>query len=266
VLESETSTARTVGFVYTPQRFAISIAVDYFEIEVNNQVSQLGGGAILGGCYGANNYPNVFCGLFDRNPASDPVAPYSISEVRDSFINVNSQNTAGFDLTVRYTHEFDFGDLIVEGQSTWTTQDEVFLFDPTLESGFDTSDFNGTIGEPRFVGNMRTSLQRGDWTYSWFMNYIDGTSNLQYTDRTASYFGQPNAFYDVNIEGTLYHDVSVRWQGDSLSILGGISNMWDEEPPTVSTGTATRRGNTPAFANQYDLRGRTLFVRATKSF
>jgi iron complex outermembrane receptor protein len=70
----------------------------------------------------------------------------------------------------------------------------------------------------------------------------------------------------VNIEGTIYHDVSVRWEGDTLSILAGLSNMWDEEPPTVSTGTATRRGNTPAFANQYDLRGRTLFLRATKSF
>ena len=266
VLESETSTARTVGFIYTPERLALSIAVDYFEIEVNNQVSQLGGSAILGGCYAANNYPNVFCTLFDRNPATDPVAPYRISEVRDSFINVNSQNTSGFDLTLRYTHEFDFGDLIVEGQGTWTMQDETFLFDPSLESGFDTSDFNGTIGEPEFVANMRTSLTRGDWTYSWFMNYIDGTSNIQYTDRTASYYGQANAFYDVNIEGTLYHDVSVQWQGDELSLLLGVSNMWDEEPPTVSTGTATRRGNTPAFANQYDLRGRTLFVRATKSF
>ncbi|WP_417467394.1 TonB-dependent receptor plug domain-containing protein [Maricaulis sp.] len=266
VLESETSEARTVGFVYTPERFALSVAVDYFEIEVNNQVAQLGGGAIVGGCYGANNYPNVFCTLFDRNPATDPVSPYLINEVRDSYINVNSQNTSGFDLTLRYTHELDIGDLTIEGQGTWTMQDETFLFDPSLESGYDTSDFNGTIGDPEFVANMRTELRRGDWTYSWFMNYIDGTSNSIYTSNTASYYGQPNAFYDVNIEGTLYHDVSVRWQGDTLSILAGLSNMWDEEPPTVSTGSATRRGNTALSATQYDLRGRTLFVRATKTF
>ena len=266
VLASETSTARTVGFVYTPELFALSVAIDYFEIEVNDQVAQLGAGTILGGCYGANNYPNQFCTLFDRNSPTATLNPNSIREVRDSYLNVNSQNTSGFDLTVRYTHELDIGDLTIEGQGTWTLQDETFLFDPTLESGFDTSDFNGTIGEPEFVGNMRTSLERGDWTYSWFMNYIDGTSNSIYANNRASYFGQPDAFFDVNLEGTVYHDVSVRWQGDTLSILAGLSNMWDEEPPTVSTGTATRRGNTALSATQYDLRGRTLFVRATKTF
>ncbi len=266
VLQPETSRATTVGFVYTPQRFALSVAVDYFSIVIEDQVAQLGGAAIVGGCYGANNYPNVFCSLFDRNPSTDPVSPYRIGEIRDSYLNVNSQETSGFDLTLRYTHEFDFGDLTIEGQGTWTMDDEVFLFDPALESGFDTNDFNGTIGDPEFVANMRTELRRGDWTYSWFMNYIDGTSNSIYSSNTASYFGQPNAFYDVNIEGTLYHDVSVRWQGDTLSLIGGVSNMWDEEPPTVSTGTATRRGNTALSATQYDLRGRTLFVRATKTF
>tara|TARA_R110000868_G_scaffold101630_5_gene279762 strand:+ start:41842 stop:44769 length:2928 start_codon:yes stop_codon:yes gene_type:complete len=266
VLESETSTARTVGLVYTPERFALSVAIDYFEIEVNNQVAQLGAGAILGGCYGANNYPNQFCTLFDRNSPGATLGANAITEVRDSYLNVNSQNTSGVDLTVRYTHELDIGDLTIEGQSTWTFQDETFLFDPSLESGFDTSDFNGTIGDPEFVANMRTELRRGDWTYSWFMNYIDGTSNSIYSANRASYFGQANAFYDVNIEGTVYHDVSVRWQGDTLSILGGISNLWDEEPPSVSTGSATRRGNTALSGTQYDLRGRTLFVRATKTF
>lgn len=266
VLAPETSTARTIGFVYTPERLALSVAVDYFEIEIENQVAQLGGGAIVGSCYGANNYPNFYCGLFDRNPASDPVSPYLINEVRDSYININSQATSGVDLTVRYTHELPIGDLTVEAQGTWTFQDEVFLVDPSIESGFDTNDFNGTIGDPEFVANMRTQLRRGDWTYSWFMNYIDGTSNSLYSSNTASYYGQPNAFYDVNIEGTLYHDVSVRWQGANLSILAGISNLWDEEPPTVSTGSATRRGNTALSATQYDLRGRTLFLRATKSF
>ncbi|WP_417484639.1 TonB-dependent receptor plug domain-containing protein [Maricaulis salignorans] len=266
VLAPETSEARTVGFVYTPERLSLSVAIDYFNIEVNDQVSRLGAGAILGGCYGADNFPNAFCDLFERDMAAGAVNRYTVTEVRDSFLNVNSQVTSGVDLTVRYEHEFDFGDMVIEGQGTWTFEDEVLLFDANSESGFDNDDFNGTIGDPEFVANMRTSLTRGDWTYSWFMNYVDGTSNEQYTDRTAAYLGQANAFYDVNVEGTLYHDVSVRWVGSDLSILAGLSNMWDEEPPTVSTGTTTRRGNAALTGTQYDLRGRTLFVRATKTF
>ena len=266
VLAPETSEARTVGFVYTPEAFALSIAVDYFEIEVLDQVAQLGASAIIGGCYGANNFPNQFCTLFDRNSGSSTLNPYSIGEVRDSYLNVNSQLTSGYDVTIRYEHEFDFGDLLIQGQGTWTLDDVTNLFDPNLESGFDTNDFNGTIGDPEFVANVRTQLRRGDWTYSWFMDYIDGTSEVDRYSRTSSYFGYANAFRDINLEGVVYHDFSVQWQGDELAVLAGISNAFDEQPPTISDFGPARRGNIALSGTQYDLRGRTAFLRVTKTF
>jgi iron complex outermembrane receptor protein len=45
-----------------------------------------------------------------------------------------------------------------------------------------------------------------------------------------------------------------------------MSNVFDEEPPVVSTGSATRRGNAPLVGSQYDLRGRSAFLRAQKTF
>ena len=59
--------------------------------------------------------------------------------------------------------------------------------------------------------------------------------------------------------------MSVRWQGDTITITGGISNLLDSEPPFISDGTASRRGNVP-LVGSYDLRGRTAFIRATKTF
>jgi iron complex outermembrane receptor protein len=265
VLESETSESRTLGIVYTPDWFPVSVAVDYFELEVFDQVSQLGAQAIIGGCYGASNYPNAFCDLFDRNTGSAAIDPFAITEVRDSYINVNSQYTSGVDLTVRYADEFAFGDVHVDLQTTWTLDDVVYLFDPTIASGYANNDFNGTIGDPQFVANMRTSLTRGAWTYSWFMDYVDGTTDPDRNSRTFNYEGWDNAFRDLNIEGVVYHDASVRWEGDSLTIQGGISNLFDEHPPTVSD-PIQRRGNTALSGTQYDLRGRTGFVRVTKRF
>ena len=265
VLAPETSEALTVGFVYTPQAVPVSIAVDYFELEVLDQVSQLGPIAIIGGCYGANNYPNAYCDLFDRNSPTDSVAPHAITEIRDSYLNVNSQLTSGVDLTVRYAQTYSFGDLAMNLQATWTLEDTRNLFDPSLESGYDTDDFNGAIGNPEFVANASVALTRDAWTYSWFMNYIDGTSDDLYYDETFVYYGRPNSYRDVGIESVLYHDVSVRWESDDLTIQGGITNLFDEHPPTVSD-PVQRRGNTALSATQYDQRGRTGFIRVTKRF
>lgn len=267
VLDAETSDAYTIGVIFTPTFADLNIAIDYFEIQVNDQVAQLGAAAILGGCYGANNYPNQFCTLFDRNSGAVPGAAYNITEVRDSYINVNQQITSGIDLTVRYDHEFDFGDLTIEGQGTWTFEDITFLFDPGLESGFDTSDFNGSIGDPDFVANLRVSFERGDWTYSWFTDFISRTSNVDFVTPNATYVYQGQAANRIlNTDPIFYHDASVRWQGDTFSVLAGVSNVFDQEPPIVSTGVTTRRGNVPVFGTQYDLRGRTAFVRFTKTF
>lgn len=265
VLAPETSDALTYGVILTPTGLNLSIAVDYFEIEVNDQIGQLGGNAIIGSCYSADNFPNVFCGLFDRNGDTGANDAFAITEVRDSFININSQVTEGLDLTVRYDHEFDFGTLIVEGQGTWTFEDVINLFDPSLESGFDISDFNGTIGEPDFVANASARFQRGDWTFSWFTDFISRTSEADFFNAT-TYFDFPNAVYDFSTEAVFYHDLSVRYQRPTWSVLAGVSNVFDEEPPTVSSGVVTRRGNVPAFGTQYDLRGQTGFLRVTKTF
>ena len=230
-----------------------------------DQVSTLSGGAILGGCYGADNFPNAFCNLFDRNAASDPTAPFAISEVRATFINVDSQETRGIDFTVRYEHEFDFGDLLIEADATRTLEDIIFLFDPNIAQGFDTNDFNGTIGDPEWVGGGRVQFTRGDWDYTWFVDYVGETSNEVFAPALDTYFGAP-ARYLNGTDAMFYHDFSVRWRGDLLTVTGGITNIFDEEPPIVSTGVTTRRGNVPLVGSQYDLRGRTGFLRVTKEF
>ncbi|WP_018998468.1 TonB-dependent receptor plug domain-containing protein [Hirschia maritima] len=265
LLTPETSEAKTFGVIFTPSFTNLSLAIDYFSIEVDNQIAQLGSSTILGACYVADNFPNSFCDLFDRNSATDATSPLSITQVRDFYINVNSQETEGIDITARYEKEFNFGTLEIEAQATRTFSDVRNLFSTTEESGFETDDFNGTIGEPKWVGNSRVSLDHGDFKFSWFMDYIGMGDNTEFEDANATYFGA-DAFYVFKTDAVLYHDFSVQWTSDDISVTAGIQNAFDEDPPSISNASFTSRRGTVPLSAGYDLRGRTGFVRVTKKF
>lgn len=261
VLDPETSEAFTAGIILTPSFADFSIAVDYFEIEIEDQVARLGGGAILGGCYGSQNFPNAFCDLFDRNSGDDPTAPFAISLVRDSFLNVNRQKTRGVDVNFRYDGLFDFGRFVVENQSTWVFEDLEQLFDPSLAQGFDNNNRNGQIGRPKLVSNLRLALQRDDWTFTWYTQYIRRTDEKRFLDEETTYFGFDPAYRDITMDRGLFNTLSVLYEQPNWSILAGVRNIFNEKPDTVSSGVVTRRGNMPLAATQYDLRGRTAFAR-----
>lgn len=267
VLEPETSDAFTAGIVFTPSFADFSIAADYFEIEVEDQVARLGGSAIVGGCYGSQNFPNNFCTLFDRNPGDAPSEPFAITEVRDSFLNVNKQKTRGVDVNFRYDGLFSFGRLVVENQSTWVFEDLQQLFDPNLAQGFDSNDQNGTIGRPKLVSNLRLALNRDDWTFTWYTEYIRRTDEKRFLDEETTYFGFDPAYRDITAERGLINSVSVLYEQPKWSVLAGVRNLFNDKPPLISSiPTASRRGNMALSATQYSMRGRTGYLRLNYYF
>ena len=269
VLNPETSRSLTAGLVFTPEFANLSASIDYFEIEVKDEISTLGSGAIVGNCYALPVFPNEFCSLFDRAPATADF-PFNITEVRASFINLNRQLVRGYDLNVRWDGDFTFGKLEVESQFTYTMEDVQRFFNTAAASGFDSDDRNGQVSRPELVGNIRTALTRGDFTYTWGMRYVGETDNAGPAGGfvpPTSYFGNPNPVYDSVAEDVLYHSLSVQYRAADWDLLVGIDNVLDEEPPTMSAGAgSTRFGNIPAFATQYDWLGRSLFARFNYRF
>lgn len=267
-LKPERSTAFTAGVVWTPTFAPISFALDYFEYDVSDQISTLTAADIVNGCYASPEFPNNFCSMLVRNPNTGPQANM-ITDVFATYLNINKQRTTGYDLLARYEDEFSFGKLDIEGQVTYTEENFQLLFADPGAGGQVRADFTGSIGSPQIVGNLRIGLKRGDFTYTWFMDYVDETKNLdlvnpfryQVVAPTA-----PNAYRDLTAEDRLYHAASVRYEQPKWSLLLGVSNLFNAAPPNVSTGAATRYGNTPAFATQYDLYGRSLFARLNYKF
>ncbi|MEM1035771.1 MAG: TonB-dependent receptor [Pseudomonadota bacterium] len=258
-LEPETSDSLTVGFIYTPTWADLSIALDYFEVEINDQIAQLSSAGILSGCYASENFPNdPLCSLFVRGDGG--IDDDRIVSISDSFVNINSQTTRGLDLTLNFEREFDFGDISFDTQATWTFEDEFLLFSGT---DFEPNDFNGEIGQPDLVLNTILSLDRGDFRYSWFTDF---TSRMSEAEEDFVPVIRGGDFFKAFTEPQWYHGASVRYTADTWRVTAGIDNIFDEAPPFVSDGVATRRGNTPLVTTQFDYRGRTAFLSVSKAF
>jgi len=263
ILDAEESDAVSLGFIWTPSFIDLSVALDYFEIEVNNQVAQFGTANILNACY--TGVSPDFCTLFTRQ--LDPNLPnyLGILTVNNSYVNLDQQITRGLDLAARYEHEFSAGTFRVDLDITWTFEDVFNLF-----SGSQV-DFNGEVGDPDFVGNLAFRFDRGDWTYFWDIDMIGKASDTEefggdiFTGRQGAVtgFASVPVYYKQFTEATAYHDASIRYQTDTWTFQFGVQNIFGDEPPAVSTGV-TRIGNVQLVATQNDLLGRRAFFEVTR--
>lgn len=262
VLSAETSDADTIGFIWTPSFVNLSIALDYFRITVNNQVAQFGAGNIIGTCLRDPAYPaNPFCGLFTRIAAGNPGAG-TIATVQNAYVNLNKQYTTGLDLTLRYQKEFSFGRFTTDWAATWTFDDEI-----TFRTGAAPSDFNGEIINPDFTANVDLRFDKGDFTYFWNIDIVGKASNTE--EFRGDVFGYRSsgltAYYKQQTEFTAIHDASVRYRNNNWTFIGGVQDIFDEQPPAISTGSAfSRIGLTTT--GPYDIRGRRAFVEVQRRF
>ena len=259
VLEAETSTSQTYGFVWRPKFTDLSVSVDYFDIEIEDEVDQLGASAIVFGCYDSQFFGNEpLCDLFDRRSFDG-----GIDDVRDSFINIATQTNKGWDVAATWRGEYDWGSLTVETQHTFQTEDKRGFFEDTIE------ELNGLVGDPEWVGLLNATYERGDWSFYWGMNFVGSTSNeKRFGGNTATYRGEEVRVV-LKTDDVIYHNFSVAYDFDfGLRARVGVSNVFDENPPRLTTlnlGEVSTVGNS-AFYSQYDWFGRRFFVNFTQEF
>ncbi len=91
-LDAETSTSKSIGVVWTPDFADLQVSLDYFDIEVENEVTKLGANNILLGCYDSLNFATEpLCNLFERNPGTGSSTDYLVTTVTDNFLNIATQ-------------------------------------------------------------------------------------------------------------------------------------------------------------------------------
>ncbi len=256
ILSAETGLSKTVGIIYTPSWSKLSIDVDYFETTINNEVAQYGAANILYSCYNSPNLSSPFCSLFQRDLTSSGTAKYQILSVQNNYVNISKQYQRGIDLTISYAHDFKFAKFQFDNHNSFLTAWTTTQFPnsaPSPNLGF--------VGYPRYVGDANFRFDRKDWTLTWNVQMVGHSSDLFWfgTDLNTNYSGQTVALKRY-AEFYADHTVSLRKKFDKWTVIGVVQNLFDEQPPNVSTGAlaAVNRLGTVPLTSQYDLMGRTF--------
>jgi iron complex outermembrane recepter protein len=257
-LKAETSKNFTMGAIVQP-KFGnvfgdLSVAVDYYNIQINNGVAQFGAGNILQSCYDDPGFRGQtsqgYCQLVTRSAATG--RPLTVN---NSYINIAAFNVRGLDYTVRYATDIGPGRFRFNGQLTQYLRQR-----SQTDPRFDPTEFNGALNNPKLTGTADFTYTYKGWTVRYGLDWIQGTESY-------TLFGineaTSNEVLRVGDYATAY--ASVRYRGDKFEITAGIQNLFDRDPPSISFGRYNRVGNAPLYSG-YDYVGRTLFVNVTKSF
>lgn len=280
LLEPETSKAKTASVTLAfdpllPESTRFSVRADYFDIEVKGEIAKLGPANIIYGCLTSDFYPDdPLCDFYERGGQGNAS---NISTVTDRFINVNSQKNRGLDFTVRLDQELPrgWGELQILSQMTVQLKDTIALFEGTIEN------VNGEEGEPKFTGDMNIRWDKDDWSFLWSIDYFGRTSDLKdFTNATGSVDGcgvtddVHDAPYCVDLvaERTIYHSASLSktFNDEKFTVILGVANMFNKEPPRISEAGANRETMTNlgavAYQSQYDFVGRRVFLNLKAAF
>ncbi len=254
-LKAETSRSRTFGIVWQPAFADLNISADYFDIDIRNEVIQLGAQYIVLGCYDSASFANEpLCDLFERRSSDN-----GIDDVRDDFMNIARQKNRGWDLAATYRLGIGPGKLIVDTQHTFQLEDTQALFEGT------TIDTNGEFGDPRWTGRLSLNYELDPWSFYWGINAIGKVSNeKRYGGNTATYRGETVRMV-IGAPTISYHSFSLarEFKNVGVSATFGVANAFNQPPPQVSTlspsGLDLEFEGRSAFYSQYDWIGRRFF-------
>lgn len=259
-LKEETSDTWTVGAVLRlPFLDRFNLAVDYYEIEVEDAVSTLNAQTTLDVCYqllDANSEP---CRAITRLPDNGQVF-----QVRASNSNIGSLSVKGVDLTADYTFGLPDAVAFSGGADLSLVLNTGWLFERVSQlvgaAPIDCAGFFGSCtaqgagGSPDFKAMLAASYNSGPLMVRTQIRHIAGLEPL----------ANIAASTPVVAGSVTYVDFATTVQvGEKLELFGGIDNAFDEQPPLL---TSSWGGDANTDVTLYDVIGRRYFVGLRAKF
>lgn len=265
-LEAETSRNWSAGIVVQPRissAVSLSLALDYFDIKVENGVSALGGAAILNRCFSTVDFdPNGgFCAFVSRN------ANQALT-VTSGFLNLSTDIVKGFEFAGRFSTDLLGGRFGLNANVTKYTEqsDKIFEEEELLDA-------NGIFNTPDLVGSFDATYKTGPVSLRYGLTWIDGstgTYDFFATSRLTGEIDRPLAQsfredFLLEVEDYFLHTASVQIDiAKRYQMTLGVRNIFDKQPPRISAAVTTI-GNAP-LTSLYDFTGRQYFVNTTFKF
>ncbi len=263
-LEEETGNSWTAGFVWdvTDQ---LSLAADYYVVELENVVAVQSGATILEAELGCNTgrYPNgstfpyelssAYCqatlARITRNPETN-----QITEIRSGPINQSFLGTKGIDATVRYRLDTDrFGDFSTTLQ--WThvlEQTEKLSADQPLLS---YRDRNSNLDNRSRV-RLTVNWSKDDWMATVFMNRLGSTPIWDPAVPVAYPEFETRIGPFITWNASVAKDIT-----EKLNLRLSVVNVFDNHHPIDNTNYTY-----PYYWRGFDAIGRQVGLEATYKF
>jgi outer membrane receptor protein involved in Fe transport len=271
VLNPESSDTVSFGFVLTPRfldRF--SLAVDYFDIKVDDLIGTAGADVILNNCL--NTGGSDWCSLIHRAPGSGALWGSMEGYVIDTNINTGSLQTKGIDVEANYRLEIG-GAGKLSFQLIGTMVDELVVQPVTDSPTYDCAGLYGLVcgvPAPEFRSKFRTtwlSPWNLDLTFTWrHIDAVDLDSSSDNPQLAGEVFPT-----DAKLDAVNYLDLAAAYtistEPATMTFRLGINNLTDEDPTVVGQDSCPNvfcSGNT--FPQVYDTLGRTVFLNVTADF
>ena len=286
-LKPETATTKTVGIVLQPgflPRF--SLTVDWFDIKLKNAIQPPAQDAILKDCSlnATATFTPVSCGLIFRDAAGSlwltpdgyvDNTPSNLGRVHTRGIEVNSAfsqeigqiGTLSFSFVGTYLDKYKVDNGITQ------PYDCAGLYGPVCSSGGTTA---GGSMLPKWRHKLRTTLKMADGlgiSLQW--RYIGKVSAETLSD-SQSLRGDFPFDPGLHIKSYSYFDLTTTFDvSDNYTFRLGVSNLFDKQPPLVTSGNANRDGsnlcptgpcNGNTYPATYDALGRYIFAGVTLDF
>ncbi len=235
----ETADTMTAGFVWTPANIpGMSLALDYYDIQVEDTIGSLGFDDILQQC--ANTGDAALCGLINRDSLGTlwlTTAAYISTQNQ----NIGQLHAEGVDLN--FTHVLTLGQkgyLPIDFQGTYTLTD---TFTNPLVSYDCVGFFGFQCGQatPEWRHRLRATWETKanfnvslGWRYIGEVDVDDASSNPD--------IGDPEAMAEWRLNGIdkikayNWFDLAASYafkNGTQLTV--GINNIFDDEPPLAPT-------------------------------
>ncbi|HYE48888.1 MAG TPA: TonB-dependent receptor, partial [Azospirillaceae bacterium] len=270
-LDPEKADTISLGAVITPAAIdGLSVAVDYFNIKVEEQIGIIPSALAISRCGTTGNA--LFCDLINRGTGG-------LLWVNDGFVtstnlNTGTAKTSGVDVEVNYSFDLaqagadNAGSLAFSLVGTWL--DKLVTEPIKGEGSYDCVGLHGVnclVPSPEWRHKLRTT-----WTSPWSLGlsvswrYVDGVK----VDLTSPNPLLTGAFTEAaeKMGSRNYFDVAGTWDAyPGISLSFGVNNVFDRDPPvTDSTVLAATFGNGNTYPQVYDALGRYVFIGARAEF
>ena len=286
-LKPETSKALSVGATFDQpwiDDIDFRIAVNYFEIEINDEVNALTANVIVNRCYNSENLNDPTCAFIERAPRVDgDEVSGEITFVSALNQNLGSQTVEGIDINSEFGFDFPspFSDGDIDyGLNVRATKSLKQDIEEIVVDGVIINDQLTEYGNPEWRLNLTQSLRWKDFGFIFQSRYLSSmVENLNEdgsvdTDAVTTFFsrcvqtlgafddnGDPNCLQEDGLDDYWLHNASISYATDSVVLRLGMNNVFDTAPPLTDNNDLGSLGGIG-----YDIGGRTFFANVTKTF